>query len=203
MKNFGENFFSSKFFNFSLKKTKNSKIFSIFIIFYKKSLETLTKNERFDALTVSLDNLLHQVQNEIDCVGCFNQLQSYIQENFSKKSPSLGFSLYANTGFGLNAYSNNEDIAQLLAELKVNSNVLQEFNKDLSIKRKKENGFFKNRKIHRCLLHSKKPIANRNLYSILENNIGDFQEYVHIDEGVFLKNLNVIFFEFPQFSTIL
>ena len=131
----------------------------------------------------------------MDCVGCFNQLQSYINENFSitaKKNSAGPFSLYSSTSFGLTAGSDNGDIAQLLAELKANSDVLQEFNKDLSIK-KREGGVFKKSKVHRCLLHSKKPISNKNLYSIIESNIGDFQEYVQIDEGVFLKNLNVIF----------
>jgi hypothetical protein len=159
----------------------------------KKSLDALNKTEKLEALSVSSESLFFQIQRDVDCVGCFNQLQSYIQENFSslKKNGPGPFNLYTNTTFGLTAYSNNEDIAHLLAELKVNSDVLQEFNKDLSIK-KKETGVFKKSKIHRCLLHSKKPISNKNLYSIIESNINDFQEYVQIDEGIFLKNLNVI-----------
>lgn len=163
----------------------------------RKSLEIMSKAEKIEALSVSSENLMFQVQREIDCVGCFNQLQTYIQDNFSaikKGNPSLhGFNLYENTTFGLNAQSNNEDIAHLLAELKINSDVLQEFNKDLSIKKKENAAIFKKSKIHRCLLHSKKPISNKNLYSIIESNITDFQEYVQIDEGLFLKNLNVIF----------
>lgn len=146
---------------------------------------------------MSSESLVAQIQKDVDCVGCFNQLQSYIQENFSnlRKNGQGPFNLCTNTTLGLTAYSNNEDIAHLLAELKVNSDVLQEFNKDLSIK-KKDAGVFKKSKIHRCLLHSKKPISNKNLYSIIESNINDFQEYIQIDEGLFLKNLNVFLLNF-------
>ncbi len=79
-----------------------------------------------------------------------------------------------------------------MAELKVRSDVLQDFNKDLNIKKKKEIGHFQNKKIHRCLLHSKKPILNKNLYSIIENNINEFDDYIQIEEIHFLKTLNVI-----------
>ena len=162
----------------------------------KKYLDFMTKEQKIEALSVSVENLMFQAQKEIDCVGCFNQLQTYIQENFSnlKKTGSIlhGFNLYANATFGLNAQSSNEEIGRLLAELKINSDVLQEFNKDLNIKKKEKGNLFNKSKIHRCLLHSKKPISNKNLHSIIESNINDFQEYVQIDESVFLKNLNVI-----------
>ncbi len=176
----------------------------------------MNKGEKIEALSVSSETLLLQIQREIDCIGCFNQLKSYILLNFTEKSPEnseenenflekncdkfpakkldnnslkKGFNLYENTRFGLNSFSNNTEISELLCELKINSDVFQEFNKDLSIK--KPSISKNNCKIHRCLLHSKKNIANKNLYSIIESNIGDFHENVHIDEGIFLKNLNV------------
>lgn len=162
----------------------------------------LSSSERNEALSISLDTLLFQVQKEVDCVGCCNQLSSYIQESFHR-TPLYGLDLYPPTGFGLSVCSSSEDVARLLAELKLNSGVLQEFNRELNIKRKEKANVFSKSKIHRCLLHSKKPISNKNLYSILETNGAEFQEYVQIDECVFLKNLNVVLTNFFNLFSLL
>ncbi|EGR33952.1 hypothetical protein IMG5_029940 [Ichthyophthirius multifiliis] len=152
-------------------------------------LQILDFKDKKQATTISKHQLNVSIQKFIDCIGCKETLQKYIEDIFQVNGVKQLFNQEILISQKQNLINLNDKILEnnyniaFLLEQHLNSSITQDnLNKKQNLQ-----------KNYRCLLHSKKPIPcslwKDNQEMIIEQNIEEIQELILIDESQFLLNL--------------